>query len=295
MLALHKEPQKKSNPMNPLFFVSDLHGVKERYSKLLSRILAEEPSAVFIGGDIMPHFARLASDEDFFTDYLIPEFKKLKDGMEDRYPPVFIIMGNDDPRIEEEHLITGDMEGLWRYMHNRKAAFGNFTVYGYACVPPTPFRLKDWERYDVSRFVDPGCIPPTEGFRTMDTGEDIEHCTIMEDLRLLTGDDCLSRSIFLFHSPPYQTCLDRAALDGMMVDHVPLDVNVGSIAIKRFIEERKPKITLHGHVHESTRLTGCWYELLGETHAFNAATDQKGLCIIRIDPEDPSSAERIII
>ena len=130
-------------------------------------------------------------------------------------------------------------------------------------MPPTPFRLKDWERYDVSRFVDPGCIPPTEGVRTMDTGEDIEYCTIMQDLQELAGDDDLENAIFLFHSPPYQTMLDRAALDGMMVDHVPLDLHVGSIAIRRFIEERQPLITLHGHIHESTRLTGSWREQIG--------------------------------
>ncbi len=45
-----------------------------------------------------------------------------------------------------------------------------------------------------------------------------------------------------------------------MVDHVPLDVHVGSIAIRRFIEARQPLAALHGHVHESARLTGAWRE-----------------------------------
>jgi len=40
----------------------------------------------------------------------------------------------------------------------------------------------------------------------------------------------------VLHSPPYDTGLDRAALDGRSVDHAPLDVHVGSIAIRRFIE-----------------------------------------------------------
>ena len=80
-----------------------------------------------------------------------------------------------------------------------------------------------------------------------------------------------------------------------MIDHVPLDVNVGSIAIKRFIEERKPLITLHGHVHESTRITGHWSEKIGETWAFHAATDQKELSLIKIPFDNPAFAERIII
>jgi Icc-related predicted phosphoesterase len=98
----------------------------------------------------------------------------------------------------------------------------------------------------------------------------------------------------LFHSPPYQTNLDRAALDGVKIDHVPLDVYVGSIAIKRFIEERKPMITLHGHVHESARITGFWSEKIGRTFAFNAATDQKGLSIIKLPLNNPAAADRII-
>ncbi|HNY01592.1 MAG TPA: metallophosphoesterase [Bacteroidales bacterium] len=280
--------------MNPVFFVTDLHGRKNRYAELFRQVRHDEPPALFIGGDLMPHFARMVATEDFFAEYLIPEFRRLRDEMGSHYPMVFIIMGNDDPAIEEEHLFLGEAEGLWHYMHNRKKAFGEFTVYGYACIPPTPFRLKDWERYDVSRYVDPGCVPPTEGSRTVDTGVDIEFATIQKDLAALAGEDDLSQAVFLFHSPPYQTLLDRAALDGMMVEHVPLDVHIGSIAIKRFMEERSPMITLHGHVHESARITGNWSEKIGDTYAFNAATDGPGLSLVRIPLNDPAAATRTL-
>ncbi len=278
-----------------IFFVTDLHGHRHRYGKLTDQIRLQHPDAVLIGGDILPHFARLTSTEDFIDDYLVPLFRSLKEELREQYPVVGIILGNDDPRIEEQGLKQGEEAGLWRYLHNRKAALGEFTVYGYSFVPPTPFRLKDWERYDVSRYVDPGCIPPDEGARTVDTGEDIEFCTIQKDLEFLTGDDDLESAIFLFHTPPYRTGLDRAALDGVMVDHVPVDVNVGSIAVKRFIEERQPRVTLHGHVHESTRLTGIWHEVIGRTHAFGAATDDRGLCLVSFDPGCPEQAVRTIL
>jgi len=279
---------------NPAYFVTDLHGDKDRFKKLVGFVRQDVPPALFIGGDITPHFARYTSREDFFADFLLPEFRRLKEEMKNCFPAIFIIMGNDDLRIEEEYLFQGEDEGLWLYIHNRKTLFGNFPVYGYACVPPTPFRLKDWERYDVSRYIDPGCVPPTEGVRSVDAEEDIEYCTIQKDLAALTGEDDLFRAIILFHSPPYQTNLDRAALDGMKIDHVPLDVHVGSIAIKRFIEDRQPMITLHGHVHESARITGSWSEKIGRSYAFNAATDQKGLSIIKIPLDHPAVAERII-
>lgn len=291
------DPKPGTNILNqpdPVYFVSDLHGDKNRYKNLIGLVKQDLPPALFIGGDIMPHFARYSSQEDFFTEFLLPEFRMLEEEMKSSFPAIFIIMGNDDLRIGEDYLFQGEAEGLWQYVHNRKTSFGKFPVYGYACVPPTPFPLKDWERYDVSRYTDPGCTPPTEGIRSIDTGEDIEYSTIQNDLAILTGEDDLSSAIILFHSPPYQTNLDRVALDGMKIEHVPLDLHVGSIAIKRFIEERKPMITLHGHVHESTRITGYWSEKIGNTYAFNAATDQKGLSIIKFSLDNPADAQRII-
>ena len=99
----------------------------------------------------------------------------------------------------------------------------------------------------------------------------------------------------LFHSPPYQTLLDRAALDGKMIDHVPLDLHVGSIAIKRFIEERQPLITLHGHIHESSRLTGHWHEFIGSTLSVNGAWDGPELSLVSFDPLEPKTISRRIV
>lgn len=281
--------------MKPCFFVTDLHGHHDRYLALEARMRHDEPSALFVGGDILPHFSAYLSEEDFFEDFLFPMFRRLKREMKTRYPEVFMILGNDDQRSEETMMTAGETEGLWHYIHRRKIPFGPFSVYGYSCVPPTPFRLKDWERYDVSRFVDPGCIPPTEGIRSEDTGEDIEYVTIMQEIKDMTGEDDMANAIFLFHSPPYQTKLDRAALDGMTVDHVPLDLHVGSIAIRRFIEERQPLITLHGHIHESTRLTGSWSDRIGRTRMFNGATDSPGLSLITFYPDEPDTAKRLEI
>jgi Icc-related predicted phosphoesterase len=120
----------------------------------------------------------------------------------------------------------------------------------------------------------------------------IRYGTIQQDLEGLAGERSLERAIMLFHSPPYQSALDRAALDGRSVDFVPLDVHVGSIAIRRFIQKRQPRITLHGHVHESARMTGEWSTRIGETYAFSAAHDGPELALVRFDPENPATATR---
>ncbi len=287
--------------MSKCFFVSDLHGLTFRYDSLWRAIYDERPDAVFITGDILPtglyhRFQKVPFDGDFIIDYLRFELDLLRKRMGDYFPPIFLIMGNDDTRALEKEIIALDNDGLCVYMHRRKYEWNGRFIYGYACVPPTPFRLKDWERYDVSRFVDAGSISPEEGVFTNDVApRDIRFRTIRDDLDALAGDDDLGGSIFMFHSPPYQTKLDRAELDGKMIDHVPLDVNVGSIAIRRFIETRQPAITLHGHIHESTRLTGSWMDNIGDTIMMNAAHDGPELCLIRFYPDNAESAEYELI
>lgn len=277
------------------FFVSDLHGQVNRYESLFSRIREEKPAAVFLGGDLFPPFG--AQGGDFLEDFLAKGFSRLKSDLDQEYPRVFLILGNDDSKNSEEGLIRWmEREKIWEYIHGRAVEFGPYSVYGYAYVPPTPFLNKDWERYDISRFVDPGCIPPEEGWHSVDEPRNlIEYGTIKNDLDGLAGGKDLSKSIFLFHTPPYQTVLDRAGLDGKFIDHVPLDVHVGSIAVKDFILDRQPLITLHGHVHESARLTGSWIEKLGQTTAISAAHDGPELALVRFNPADPQKITRDLI
>jgi Icc-related predicted phosphoesterase len=283
------------------FFVSDLHGQIARYEKLFLAIQREKPKAVFIGGDLLPSGVAAAtpqefSTENFIREYLQPKFRRLRQNLEEAYPQVYIIFGNDDPRSLEKDLFAGEANQLWVYIHQRRTDWGGFPIYGYAYVPPTPFLLKDWERYDVSRFVDPGCISPEEGRRSIQVStEEIKFATIWNDLNNLAGDSDLSKAIFLFHTPPYQSALDRAALDGKHIDHVPLDVHVGSIAVRRFIEARQPLITLHGHIHEAPRLTGIWKDKIGRTLTCTAAYDGPELALVRFDLLALEEASREII
>jgi len=283
--------------MAKVFFVSDLHGRIEWYEKLFKAIREEKPDLLLLGGDLFPHAFKSSSQyPDFIHDFLIPKFSHLKKSLEGRYPKVMLIQGNDDPKILVQELITSGQDNLWEYIHSKHVEFHQHIVTGYAYVPPTPFQLKDWERYDVSRFVDPGCISPEDGQHTTPTNAtDLRYSTIQKDLEQLFEDVDFSQTICLFHSPPYQTNLDRAALDGKMVDHAPLDVHVGSIAIKRFIEQKQPKITLHGHIHEASRLTGYWQEKVGETYMFSAAYEGPELALVTFDLDDPDLAQRMLL
>ena len=284
--------------MLPSFFASDLHGQTSRYVTLFRLVREEKPRGLFLGGDLLPHamdtsWVSSGDQEDFLLDFVFPELRKLRDELGKDYPRVFVILGNDDPRYHEDSLQDAEKEGLLHYIHGKKIEYGPFTIYGYSCIPPSPFQLKDWERYDVSRFVDPGCLSPEEGRRTAGPeGRIIRFTTIVDELVDLTGDDDLTSAICLFHCPPYDCNLDRAALDGKKIDHVPLDVHIGSIAIQKFIAKKQPLLTLHGHVHESRTLTGKWQDQFSRTVSLSAATEKPELALVRFDPHDPQAASR---
>ena len=281
----------------PCLFASDLHGSIPRYEALFGAVASRRPRALFLGGDLLAAFGGAAAGGgDFLRDYFGKHLQELRDRLGADYPRVFVIFGNDDPRREEAALGALERAGLLRYLHDRSDTLDDLAVYGYACVPPTPFLLKDWERYDVSRYVPPGCVSPEEGRLSVPVEEHIlRHATIQEDLARLAGSADLARALFVLHSPPYETRLDRAGLDGKSVDHVPLDVHVGSIAIRRFIEAKQPLLTLHGHVHESARLTGTWREQLGRTWMFSAAHDGPELALVSFDPDDLGAAARELL
>jgi Icc-related predicted phosphoesterase len=287
--------------MTLCFFVSDLHGQTARYHKLFERIVSEKPPIVFMGGDLLPAVRSAFNPPDEhqpveFLQYFETSLKTIRQKIPDRYPEIFLIPGNDDPASAVEVLREGETNGLWKWMHKQRVIWNQFSIYGYACVPPTPFLLKDWERYDVSKFIDPGNVAPEEGWHSVPYDEDeLRNTTIQEELNQLTDEDDLSNAVFLFHAPPYQSKLDRAALDGMSIEHVPLDVHIGSIAIQRFIEQRQPLLTLHGHVHESSRLTGEWKERIGRTVAISAAIDSRELSLVRFELEAPENATRELI
>jgi Icc-related predicted phosphoesterase len=262
---------------------------------------SEKPRAVFLGGDLLPSglMSLVATDpghRDFVNDFLVPGFETVRTRLGEGYPTVFLILGNDDGRFEETEFLDAAATGLWAYAHNQALVLPPYRVFGYAFVPPTPFMLKDWERYDVSRYVPPGCVAPEEGGRSVPIpANETRYSTIQRDLEALAGQGPLADAVFLFHGPPHETKLDRVANDGKMVEYVPLDLHVGSIAVRRFIEQRQPLLTLHGHIHESARLMGDWRDRIGSTHLFGAAHDGEELALVRFDLDDLESATRELV
>lgn len=280
-------------------FASDLHGNRLKYEKLFSYIEKSPPNLLLLGGDLSTRVMSITESADrdsLFSSFIHNKLKSLKNILGDSYPDIFVILGNDDSRLLEEVVLGIEKSGLWKYIHNKYFVWEGYNIFGYSFVPPTPFLFKDWEKYDISRFTDPGCIPPDEGIFSTDIDrEERKFSTIKEDLDTLADDNSMDNTILLFHSPPYNTLLDRGDMDGKIFDHTPLDIHLGSMAIYNFIKKYQPLITMHGHIHESTRLTGSWQDKIGRTNCFNGSHDGSELSLIIFNPADPASAERELI
>jgi Icc-related predicted phosphoesterase len=77
-----------------------------------------------------------------------------------------------------------------------------------------------------------------------------------------------------------------------MIDHVPVDIHLGSIAVRRFIEKRQPLLTLHGHIHDAARISGSWRDRIGRTVCLSAAHDGPELALVRFDLDRLDEAAR---
>lgn len=82
-----------------------------------------------------------------------------------------------------------------------------------------------------------------------------------------------SRSVWNFHSPPYKTKIDLAPeldkdLRPVKVGGGVRYVHVGSMAVRNAIEEYKPMLGLHGHIHESGGI-----DRVGDTVVLNPGSE----------------------
>lgn len=275
------------------FFVSDLHGDEEKYEKLFSIIYEETPDAVFIGGDVLPVYYSVPPSS-FIDSFLLPRLEKLKHDLQTAFPAIFLISGNDDPAFALPVFEVLQNKGLIQFANSRQFTLNDFTIFGYPYVPPTPFMLKDFEKYDISRFVPRHCVSPEEGIRTVEEASNkIKWSTIKYDLNDLTyGFEKFNKCLMLFHAPPYDTCLDKViakSIEG--IDEV---TDVGSIAIRKFIELKQPMLTMHGHIHESSSISGSWQDKIGDTFCFSAGYDGNELAVISFDTGKLQAASRIL-
>jgi len=259
-----------------LIYTADLHGNEEFYRRLLIKAEEKNVDGVVIGGDLCPK-GGIQAQKIFLEKFMLPLFKNFK--QKNKNNEICVIMGNDDFRINLEILEKAEKNKILQSIHKKSIKLNkNLNIAGYSFVNPTPFRLKDWEKLN---FEDDKA--PQQLFLEEIRSTEKENGTIEKDLKKLKELSKPKKTIYVVHAPPFNTNLDL----------ITTGTHVGSKAVRNFIEKEQPLITLHGHIHESPKMSSSWKDKIGSTICINVGSsypEDKLNCVI-IDVDDLDNIE----
>lgn len=193
------------------------------------------------------------------------------------------MLGNDDWQASNVHLGILVAKGTLRLLHGEKHELGSgYELVGYAHVPPTPFTIKDGERRDLQKdVVDQqrctACVSQGAKIVVVDPRRYFASVmSIEEELEELPTARDYRKTVYVMHSPPFRTNLDRL-FDGRWI---------GSQAIRAFVEKYQPYLTLHGHIHESSEISGTYWDRIGKTICINPGQSTEELYAVVFELED---------
>jgi len=281
-----------------LVYAADLHGDIDSYRSLLELAVKTDARAAIVGGDLLPHAITLRTALQAQRDFIAEQLRPLLEWFRARHPEiaVYLLPGNDDWAGAIMDLDQLEHAGLMFPLHERvyclsntahdhvvsrslSSCGGGLWLAGFACVPLTPFSIKDYKRRDD------GPLPPfsfdmaytswSGEIRSADANAITAQPSIAEALATLAEQSDPQHTIYVCHTPPFNT-----PLDGM-----PRGRHVGSKALRAFIEQHAPLLTLHGHIHESPEISGHYAVQLGATWSINPGHDPKRFQAVALDTD----------
>jgi Icc-related predicted phosphoesterase len=181
-------------------------------------------------GDIAAHTDNADAQSDLFDTVIVEELRRwiaLADERMSQYGiGVYVMPGNDDPWSCDEvlehasHVVACD---------DRVVEVGPHEMISCAYANPTPW----------------------------DSPRELDEDALYERIKRLADQvQAPERAIFNLHVPPYDSGLDTARqinpdLTVVYKSGAPVEVPVGSTAVRQILEEYQPALALHGHIHES--------------------------------------------
>lgn len=271
-----------------VFYTSDLHGDTNFYRELVSICQKNEIEALLLGGDLFPrkgHNNKSIQEQKQFVSHF---FKKILTRIKDETAVnIYAIYGNNDWAACLKDMQDLEKADLITLLHKKYFELeNNLFITGYPYVPPTKFSPKDFEKRDLSSDTpeDITTFPviSTNGRIKRIKEKDFfqNRSSIEEDLEELIryrNNHPKQRMMYIMHSPPYSTMLDR------LYNSQP----AGSKAIKAFIDKTQPLMTLHGHIHESPVISYKYWEAIGSTISVNPGQVGGFISGVFFDTDDP--------
>lgn len=267
-----------------LLYCSDLHGDRDHYTRLEAAARQMRPDVIILGGDMLPDDSALQPDQMGHTQ---PQFVRevLRSILENLRKAaggatILFVFGNHDWGSSVVAVQELADDGLVRILDPKIAIeIDGVRFVGYSYTPPTPWYVKDFERLD-----EPGDRPPLLGGARWDPR--FSRVATHPSAVLFKNGDSIAEDladiavpadpwVFVAHAPPHGSDLDRTFGDK----------SYGSRAIRAVIEQRQPTLSLHGHIHESPRVSGSIRQDFGRTVSVNVGqtSDELSYAAIEID------------
>jgi Icc-related predicted phosphoesterase len=278
-------PKAPAVTTTDIYYASDVHGADRCWRKFLGAGKFYGVDALIMGGDltgkaIIPIEER--SDQTYRAEFLgeertartDEEFEQLLDAV--RYNGMYpwlatseeIIRHRDDENLREslfDEVILAELRRWIELADERMQQYGiDVFVMSGNDDPWGCDRILDQARFVQScddRIVQVGShemvscsyANPTPWHSPRELDENALYERINRTASQLENPE---RAIFNLHVPPYDSGLDIAQqitddLEPVFSGGHPVEIPVGSTAVRQLIEEYQPLLAVHGHIHES--------------------------------------------
>jgi len=274
--------------MATFLFVTDLHGNRRKYVRTLA--LAKELGAFLVlnGGDMFPHGRLHEEQARFVREFLDPHFAQYQEAGIRHLG----LLANDDLRTHDPLFESAcGKYPLVENLAGQRVSIGPHDFIGMNLVTDFPFRLKDRARMDARDFIFPpqfggGILSLPGGWKEIPDWPAYARTlpTIEEELSRLPEPRDPEHAVYVIHGPPSGLGLDVCRGGG----------TVGSAATRRFLENRQPLLSLHGHIHESPEESGAWKATLGRTVCIQPGQSDNGLTVVVGNLETVTFERRVI-
>jgi len=271
-----------------IFFTTDIHGSEICFKKFLNAGKFYDVDAIVLGGDIIGKMVIpiIRKDDGSFVADFLGKKEKLsandQEGIEKLewaiknnglYPyhineETFARIKTDEEEKERvfEEAITSSLEGWMKLAEERLRGTGiqcfitpgnddpffidDILSKSEVIINPEG-RVIELDKHHEMLSSGFGNITPWHCPRDL-TEEELG--SKLEAMASMVKD--MRNCVFNLHCPPFDTILDVApeldeTLKAVTVSGGVMESNVGSKAIRAFIEKHQPLISLHGHIHES--------------------------------------------
>lgn len=229
-------------------YTTDLHGEETSYRRILDHAKNEEFNLIHLGADLLPKKPGiLKTQKEFIKGFLKGWYQEAKEaGI-----TVLASFGNDDLYSRKKYFLEyGTLLDDTPYVQN------GWTFKAYSWVPVHPYGLLNGCRYDTDiinfNFIEPFKNKPMDldqngNLSPVPNVDDYLRArgSIQKDLKNFTSDD---KTIVSIHTPPAGLNLD-VCFDGRQV---------GSWAVREWIETHNVGLVLCGHIHEGPKRSGIW-------------------------------------